>query len=178
MVTSPSKQIFEMTDSTCSESPTKVSKLDKQWEERFEELQKFKKAHGSTSVPATFSRYASLAKWCEYQRARYNQGKLSEKRIDRLKKVGFVFEGNIPRSPENIFSAYNELWKKRIRDLKQFIATFGHANVPTKYADNPELGKWVSLITISGSSVLHAIDLSISSLNDTGRKSENGIPSW
>eukprot|EP00804_Cyclotella_cryptica_P009021 CCRYP_003131-RA/>CCRYP_003131-RA protein AED:0.21 eAED:0.21 QI:109/1/1/1/1/1/2/402/274 len=126
-----------------SQSPTKIHKFEKNWGERLEELRHYKKNHGSTSVPAKSERFGSLGKWCEYQRARYNRGALPRDRIDRLKEVGFVFEGNVPRSPEKKFPSYDELWKTHIADLKKFKEEFGHAQVPAQYTVNPELGKWV-----------------------------------
>ena len=166
MGTSPSKAITE-TNFT-SRSPTRITKLDKDWEKRLEELRQYKKDHGNTSVPASSNRFQTLGKWCEYQRARYDGGKLSRDRIDRLKEVGFVFEGNVPRSPEKKFPAYEELWKKRIRDLKKFKEEFGHAKVPPRYAVNRELGKWVSSTNIRCLSIVHAIHLFILSSNIAG----------
>lgn len=37
------------------------------------------------------------------------------------------------------------LWKKRFEQLAAYHAEHGHSNVPQRYAENPELGRWVKV---------------------------------
>lgn len=37
---------------------------------------------------------------------------------------------------------YQALWRKRLEELKEFKERTGHCEVPYRYADNPQLGRW------------------------------------
>lgn len=124
-------------------TPRTKNKLDVKWEARLEELRQYKALVDSTSVPVKSQTYGSLGKWCENQKARYRDGRLSEERIRKLREVGFIFEANAARSPNRQFPAYEKLWRTNVDNLKQFITEFGHANVPPCFGADPALGKWV-----------------------------------
>ncbi|KAL3778987.1 hypothetical protein ACHAWO_009184 [Cyclotella atomus] len=126
-----------------SSTPRKRHKFEVWWDEKLKELKEYKSLHGDCSVPIMSEQYGKLGKWCENQRFSFNKGKLAQDRIDRLREAGFVFEGNIPRSPEKRFPSYDKLRMSHIDELKEFIQEFGHANVPPTYSINPQLGKWV-----------------------------------
>jgi hypothetical protein len=38
----------------------------------------------------------------------------------------------------------NVSWEIKYRELKEYRQRHGHCNVPTKYSQNPALGRWVS----------------------------------
>ena len=47
------------------------------------------------------------------------------------------------RKPKRARSYQEGLWMERYQELVDFHQKFGHSCVPTRYADNPELGLWV-----------------------------------
>lgn len=54
-----------------------------------------------------------LGFWCDTQRCLYNKGELEEEKIQKLKDIGFVFDGKF------------YLWTKRFEEYKDFINTTG-----------------------------------------------------
>lgn len=135
----PADEEVAITPST----PTKPHKFDTNWSSNLAELIQYKSLHGSTSVPVKSKIYGSLGKWCENQRLSYHKGKLRPDRIEALKSAGFVFEGNIPRTPDRAYPSNIKRWHDHFMELQDFIQKFGHGNVPRSYALNPSLGKWV-----------------------------------
>lgn len=69
-----------------------MNKKYKTWEERFNELLKFKEKFGRINVPYKDHRAYSLSIWVYNQRRAYRMGKLSQKYIEILISVGFKFE--------------------------------------------------------------------------------------
>ena len=63
------------------------------WEERFSELEAFREEHGHCKVPTLSKAHAALGGWIRTQRERRNQGTLSEERLGRLIRLGFVWDG-------------------------------------------------------------------------------------
>jgi len=61
---------------------------------------------------------------------------LTQERIDLLNQIGFTWT---IRSRDSL----GESWNQRLEELKQFKQKHGHCMVPSRYADNPELGIWV-----------------------------------
>ena len=60
------------------------------WDQRFEELKKFRDEHGHCRVPRVPSRSGKLGKWVDHQR--YNKSiraARSEERIAKLEAIGF-----------------------------------------------------------------------------------------
>ena len=82
-------------------NPTKFQ--DAKWEERFNELKKYKKIYGDTPVPTNYPEAPKLFWWIQRQRQsfrNYVDGKvgkasMTEERIARLKSIGFVFNPNM-----------------------------------------------------------------------------------
>ncbi|EJK67117.1 hypothetical protein THAOC_11890, partial [Thalassiosira oceanica] len=68
-----------------------------QWEERFNELSRFKAEHGHLKVPAQLAaqyqnQHAALYKWFHAQRASERNDKLPQVRKERLESLGVDFE--------------------------------------------------------------------------------------
>lgn len=61
---------------------------------------------------------------------------LTQERIGLLNDLGFTWT---IRSRDT----FGESWNSRFEDLREFRRIHGHCNVPSKYAENPELGIWV-----------------------------------
>lgn len=112
---------------------------DKLWNQRYNDLVKFKKKYGHCNIPNPFPSAPKLRKWANLQRylhKRRCQGEnnvLRQDRIDALKKIGFRF------APYN-----NQVpWQQRYDELLEFKKTYGNCNVPREYAPNIQLGYWV-----------------------------------
>lgn len=106
------------------------------WEERYEELKEYKRVHGNCVVPKN---YGALGSWVRSQRhLRKEQGTmgvsfegggpLSQERIDRLSKLGFVWD------------VHQYQWTQTYHELLAYREEHGHCNVPMSYGN---LGLWV-----------------------------------
>ena len=62
------------------------------WEERFDELHDFQKAHGHCNVPATWRHNKRLGSWVYRQRKSFRAGTLPEDRVNALKELGLDWE--------------------------------------------------------------------------------------
>ncbi|HPI19375.1 MAG TPA: helicase associated domain-containing protein [Candidatus Kapabacteria bacterium] len=81
-----------------------------------------------------------LNRWIGKQITRYNEGKLSEKRIDLLRKINFEF--NYKKIKEE------REWQKNFNELKKFKRKFGHFNVPVRWHENKYIAYWVQRIRV------------------------------
>ena len=114
----------------------------KSFEERFEELLKFKQKFGHCNAPHTkSSEYYSLGMWSSNLRSSYIQlqkgenrhHKLTDANIQRLEEAGFKWTLRPPR----------RTFDERFEELLKFKQKFGHCNVPaTKSSKYWSLGCW------------------------------------
>jgi len=111
------------------------------WNDRFKELLSYKREHGDCLVPQRFPQNPQLGVWVNKQRAEYKllrEGKkssMTQERISALESVGFVWAKRRKGQPT---------WDLKFEELKRYRAENGDCLVPTKYAENPALGRWVS----------------------------------
>ena len=105
------------------------------WEQRFKELERFKKGHGHCNVPKWYPSNPPLGWWVRNVRKAKKHGTIAEERVRRLDALGFRWV---------LRPSITVVWEQRINDLKAFKKQHGHCNVPHKYPPNPALGKWVS----------------------------------
>ena len=101
------------------------------WDERLDELTKYKSEHGHCKVPQS---QGSLGRWADKQRAKRKRGKLSEGRVKKLEGLGFSW-GTTRSTRPNLAP-----WEERLGELVQYKAEHGHCNVPQKQGS---LGEWV-----------------------------------
>lgn len=102
--------------------------LQYEWDERFFELEKFKKENGHCNVNQLGDN-RPLAMWVGEQRKKYKRGELSEDKIGRLEKIGMVWD--VP----------DALWNKAYVELKKYKEKNGTALVK-KGESNNFLYKW------------------------------------
>ena len=113
------------------------------WEQRFTELEEFKKKHGHCNVPKRWNENPQLGKWVHKQRFEHKcreEGKrsaMSDNRIALLESVGFEWVAAVDRKK-------HDQWKLRLDELKDYKRENGHCDVPRKWKENPQLGEWVS----------------------------------
>lgn len=123
---------------TSSESSGPVFTLHQaeRWQQRFNELVAFRKEYGHSCVPSYWPQNHALAQWVKRQRSqwRFKQvGKHSNMTDDResaLNSLNFVWD------------SHTVFWEERLNELVDFKRIYGHANVPTRFADNPQLAIW------------------------------------
>eukprot|EP00538_Stauroneis_constricta_P011409 CAMPEP_0119556036 /NCGR_PEP_ID=MMETSP1352-20130426/8089_1 /TAXON_ID=265584 /ORGANISM="Stauroneis constricta, Strain CCMP1120" /LENGTH=660 /DNA_ID=CAMNT_0007602925 /DNA_START=261 /DNA_END=2243 /DNA_ORIENTATION=- len=107
------------------------------WQERLEELQKFRKENGHCLVPHNWSVNLPLAQWVKRQRYQMKlklEGKHSTMTTERqeiLENLGFIWD------------SHKAAWEERLHELRQFCSNHGHTNVPSTYPENPQLSVWV-----------------------------------
>ncbi len=105
--------------------------FDARWEEMFDRLQAFKKAHGHCNPPNRFKEDPELGIWTANHRAKYTANKLSPDRIQRLNSLGFEW------------TPLDAKWKAMFAQLRVFKKAHGHCNVPQQSKETPELANWV-----------------------------------
>ena len=84
-----------------------------------------------------------LSSQVENQRSAYNRGDLTDEKLNQLTSVGFVFEGTSTTKEPYRSVTYEHQWNTNFQSLIEYKTEFGDCAVPTKYAVNPTLGKWV-----------------------------------
>jgi hypothetical protein len=89
-------------------------------------------------VPHGYDADASFAEWIHRQRTAYasmekeaKPNPLVKERMDKLEELGFNF------------TVHSDKWMDHWKMLKEYRDKHGHVQVPTHYADNPKLGRWV-----------------------------------
>jgi Helicase associated domain len=105
--------------------------LDTAWEKRFRELAAFKAREGHCNVPQSYPDNPQLGRWLSKQRGLKGEGTLLPDRIDRLERLGVIWD------PLDVS------WEERFQDLIAFNAREGHSNVPMGYSPNPQLAVWL-----------------------------------
>ena len=109
------------------------------WLDKYEEAKTYYEKHGNLDVPFSYVTPTGfkLGYWISKQKELFNNGKLSENRIELLKKIGITFEDK----REDIFF-------KRYEEAKKYYEEHGDLNVPQKYITKTgfKLGYWLSNI--------------------------------
>ena len=112
--------------------------LTTDWEDRYEELKKYKFEYGNCNVSQKWSENPQLGKWVTNQRTQYRlhrEGKkspMTEERIALLESIGFIWD------------AQEALWQQRYIELKDYKVKHDHCNLPALRSQNPQLATWVS----------------------------------
>ena len=104
------------------------------WEDRYQDLLKFKEKHGHCNVPVTYKETAKLGGFVNSMRTKKASGDLSQQRIELLERVGFQW------AIKELANA--DAWDSRYAQLVAFKATHGHCKVPYAWPENPLLGRW------------------------------------
>jgi hypothetical protein len=105
--------------------------FDSNWEEMFEMLVEYEKEHGHCKVPTGWAKNKRLASWVKTQRKIYLDNKLDKDRIKRLDDIGFVWE------------RLESGWEEMFDALIEYKEEHGDCKVPTGWAKNKKLARWV-----------------------------------
>jgi hypothetical protein len=117
---------------------------DAVWEQRFAELEAYRRRHGHCRVPSRSKKDPSLGHWVQHQRVLKRASRLRAKRIRRLEKIGFDWVSR-GRSVEFRDSTYwDTKWERMLARLARFKRRFGQCLVPTGWPGTPKLSHWVS----------------------------------
>ena len=127
-VLGPSVSLETMRQSITAEC---IEKLGVTWDERYGELLEYMKSF--CQVPQTNDQNSpQLASWVSNQRTLYNLGKMATSRIERLNKIGFVWDVLIAQ------------WETMFARLLEFKGKEGHCRVPDRYSEDKALSGWVN----------------------------------
>ena len=118
-----------------------------QWDERYQELIDFKKAHGHCLVPHNWEVNQPLSRWVKRQRYQY---KLKYEQAAGIKRDVYTKRSALTPAREQaldeigfVWSTHNAIWEEKFYELAEFSQLTGHCNVPSKYPTNPKLSVWV-----------------------------------
>jgi superfamily II DNA or RNA helicase len=106
--------------------------IDSGWEAMYAALIAYKQRFGDCNVPASWEGKLKLGQWCSVQRRTKKKNSISTERIQRLERIGFVWE------------LLEVAWEEMFSALSAYRQIHGHCNVPTNSKDDPKLGQWCS----------------------------------
>ena len=106
------------------------TKYEKQWNDAFQALCDYYRKNGTFEMPAAYKTESGiqLGRWIRRQRDFYEQGRISEDHIAKLREIGFTLEKSDP-------------WEEKYQLAKAYFEEHGNLNVPAKYVLN---GVWLS----------------------------------
>lgn len=108
---------------------------DELWLNFYQQLVEFKQKHGHLRL-AKDTADIHLIRWADYQR-RYKERRVSPKRLKLLEDINFVWD---------VKEFKEEKWAYFYDQLATFYNRFHHANVPSRWKENPKLANWVQYI--------------------------------
>jgi hypothetical protein len=107
---------------------------DDEWNKRLQELQDFKKRHGHSIVPPSWSEQQGLSEWVYKQRTAATQERLGNAQKMQLEQLG-VF----------LFNHKDQKWQEMLHRLYQFWNVTGHFQVPSHQSTEMNtLRTWLS----------------------------------
>lgn len=137
----------------CSMTPERIKQLDdlgfawttqrpsrekENWETRLEQVKRYKEQYGDCLIPHGYDPDPSLAEWVHRQRVGLSkvnpeteENAIIRDRYLRLQEVGFNFH------------VQEDKWQEMYEELVMYKQKHGHCQVPTHYAPNLKLGRWV-----------------------------------
>jgi hypothetical protein len=107
--------------------------IEERWEQRYEELVKYKEQYGDCNVPIDFPDNPSLVHWVRNQRIRKET--LSERQRELLEKIGFEWR---------VTTRASYTFEERLEQLREYKEEYGHVNVPQKDPQYDGLGRWLN----------------------------------
>ena len=111
------------------------SRLEERWEQNFRAAERYAHQHGHLNVPAEYEtpEGETLGTWIALQRQHKRQGRLSEKQIQDLERVGMIWE---PRQVQ---------WEAMFAAAAAYYRRNRNLEVPVAYRTETgqNLGKWV-----------------------------------
>ena len=112
------------------------------WEDRLAEVAAFKAKHGHCEMPMNIPENPKLGRFVNSMRTQRNSRKLSADRIAKLDALGFVWASSRKVLVDG--DGISAEWQARFDELLQYKQTHGDCDVPTRWPENPQLGRWLS----------------------------------
>ena len=106
--------------------------LEDEFEERIEWLLEYKEEHGDLLIPRRYPKNPKLANWVYRIRNPKDKALLSEDRINRLNKLGFVWD----------VEDYN--WNLKFEELSDYYKQINYKGGRVSSYPNSKLSSWVS----------------------------------
>mmetsp|Transcript_9947 Transcript_9947/g.9627 ORF Transcript_9947/g.9627 Transcript_9947/m.9627 type:complete len:423 (-) Transcript_9947:234-1502(-) len=133
----------------------KKPKCENKWQERYDDLLRYKDIHGNTMVTKPKSmfkgdKWFELANWVSTQRAHYNntirgKAQMDPERIKLLEEAGFAWSCGKKSAKQTRSRGSNvEMWEERFKDFIEFKKKFSSSSVPKTWGTcvDPDLSKW------------------------------------
>jgi len=111
------------------------------WEQRIDQLRKYKEKHGHTRVPKSDPTLGVFVNRQRYEYSKYKSNRpstMNESRLRDLEELDFVFVAG--KKMDHVDFKNKKSWEQRYDELLGFRETYGHAVVPQSF---PGLGEWV-----------------------------------
>ena len=99
-------------------------------------LGQYKRAHGDCNVPRDWPEDPHLGSWIRRQRNARKANRLEQGRIERLDKLGFVWD------------CLEYQWESNYAALVKFQEEYGHCRVSTLSKPHAALGNWVRTLRL------------------------------
>jgi hypothetical protein len=122
------------------------------WEQHLASLRAYKCRHGDCNVPRSWAEEPPLGNWINMQRVRKKQLDRGEPcrgmtaaRAAKLEALGFAWELSAAAISKQASKANRDDagWAAQLVKLEAYKCRHGDCNVPTKWAEDPPLGRWV-----------------------------------
>jgi len=108
--------------------------LEEQFEKGFKETLRYKENTGNTNAPQGYktAECFQLGTWLNNQRGKYNKGKLSSEKIERLEEIGFTWD------------PLEELFEKGFKETLRYKENTGNPNAAKRFKTHEgfRLGVW------------------------------------
>ncbi len=118
------------------------------FDQRVKQLRDYEKRHGTLHVSQVAyskdSENHKLSRWVNEMRRLYNENRLSFERINRLNKIGFIW------------NMEDERFSQNLSKLKRFYKLHGHWDVP-QAGRGRKLGEWVAQVRCRGLAKKHYV---------------------
>ena len=117
------------------------------WNKSYEALKAFKEVNGHVEVPKGYKpqeNMGDLDGWIQRQRKHFKDGKMPNSLKNKLKEIGLNLGGR--GRPFGIDS--EEKWSMNYKALADYCSEEGDCDVPEKYDQDRELGKYYSSLCI------------------------------
>lgn len=124
------------------ESPSIPNRFGKDnegyWLKMFDQLFSFVIKHNHAIIPRGDDATKPLALWLVKQRKLFREGKMSQEKIEKFKRINV----DLAYSRNHEFES---IWMKRYNELVEFKTKFGHCSPSAKKIEEKSIGTWVLL---------------------------------
>lgn len=107
--------------------------LELRWRSLYERLKQYCADHGDADVPSGWKADRQLAAWVSNQRERRKKGVMLDEEFALLDELGLTWQSRDVGT-----------WEDRLAEVTAFKTRHGHCDVPTVFAENPKLGRFVN----------------------------------